>query len=81
MKIKYSKQSSKFLKKTEKESLKRILEHITKLTENPFPSDMKRVEGYKEKLYRIRVGQYRILYEVEGKNIGIVKIDRRSKVY
>ena len=81
MNITYSKQAVKFLKKTEKKNLKWILEHLTKLSENPFPSDMKRVEGYKEKLHRIRVGHYRILYEVEGKNIGIIKIDRRSKVY
>jgi len=41
------------------------------------------IEGYKEKLYRVRVGDYRILYEVDkNKNsIGIVKIDHRSRVY
>ena len=38
-----------------------------------------RIEGYKEKLFRIRVGDYRILYEVnhKGNLIGIVKIDKR----
>lgn len=39
--------------------------------------DSKVVEGYQEKLFRIRVG------EVDYKNnqLGIVKIDKRSKVF
>ncbi len=38
---------------------------------------------YNEKLFRVRVGDYRILYEVDYKNdqLGIVKLDKRSKVY
>ncbi len=41
------------------------------------------VEGYKEKIFRVRVGDYRILYEVDySKNfIGIVRIDHRGRVY
>ena len=41
------------------------------------------IEGYAEKTYRVRVGDYRILYEVDqNKNfIGIVKIDNRGRVY
>ena len=42
----------------------------------------KTVEGSKS-LFRIRVGDYRILYEVDYRNnlIGIVKIDKRPRVY
>ncbi len=41
------------------------------------------LEGYKEKLFRVRVGDYRILYEVDYKSniIGVVLIDKRSRVY
>ena len=43
----------------------------------------KTVEGYGEKLFRVRVGDYRILYEVDHKNnlIGIVKIEKRERAY
>jgi mRNA-degrading endonuclease RelE of RelBE toxin-antitoxin system len=41
------------------------------------------VGGFKEKLFRVRVGEHRILYEVDNDNkaIGIVKIDKRERVY
>jgi mRNA-degrading endonuclease RelE of RelBE toxin-antitoxin system len=51
---------------------------IRKLLED-FPKDVKRVEGYKEKTFRVRVGDVRILYEVDHKNtlLGVVKIGKR----
>ena len=38
---------------------------------------------YSKGLFRIRVGDYRILYEVDYRNnlIGIVKIDKKPRVY
>ena len=81
--VSYSKQAEKFLKNTEKILAKRILKKIEELKIKPFLHDTKTVEGYKEKLFRVRVGDYRILYEVDYANklIGIVKIDKRPKVY
>ncbi len=81
--ISYSKQAAKFLKTAEKKLAARILKKIETLKENPIQHDSKVVEGYKEKMFRIRVGFYRILYEVDYKNnqLGIVKIDKRSKVF
>ena len=34
------------------------------LAEDPFQLDVKKIMGRKEKLYRVRVGDYRILYEI-----------------
>ena len=50
---------------------------------NPISHDTKVIEGYTEKLFRVRVGDYRILYEVDytSYKIGVVKIDKRSTVY
>jgi len=81
--IRYSKQAVNFLKSAEKKLTTRILKMIEKLSENPIGHDSKVVEGYHEKLFRVRVGDYRILYEVDYKNnlLGIVKIDKRSKVF
>jgi mRNA interferase RelE/StbE len=66
--VKYSKQSVNFLKSAEKKLTSRILKKIETLTENPIQHDFKVVEGYNEKLFRIRVGDYRILYEINYKN-------------
>ena len=81
--VKYSKKSANFLKSAEKKLVVRILKKIDTLKENPIQHDSKVVEGYTEKLFRIRVGDYRILYEVDYKNnqLGIFKIDKRSRVF
>ena len=81
--IKYSRQAIKFIKSLDKKLALRIFSKIEKLKHEPIQHDSKRVEGYSEKLFRVRVGKYRILYEVDFKDnlIGIVKIDRRERVY
>ena len=81
--INYSNQAKRFLKKADRILIKRLIDKIEELRNAPIIHDTKTVEGYEEKLFRVRVGDYRILYEVDYKNnkIGIVKIDKRSKVY
>ena len=81
--IKFSRDSEKFLNKCDKILIKRIFNKLKKLKENPFPSDCKKVEGQIGKVFRIRMGNYRILYEVfKGiKMINIINIDKRSKIY
>ena len=81
--VDYSNQAQNFLKKADKILVKRLLNKIDSLREEPFIPDTKRVEGSKEKLFRVRVGDYRILYEVDYKNnkLGVVKIDKRPRAY
>lgn len=78
----YSNQAKKFLKNADVVLVKRILKKIEDLRSKPVTHDTKPIEG-SDKLYRVRVGSYRILYEVDHKNniIGIVKIDKRSRAY
>jgi len=75
----------KFLKSVkDKTVLKRIENKIDELENNPFPQDIERVEGYKNvKVFRVRVGDYRILYFVDysSSKVYIEKIDKRSRVY
>jgi mRNA interferase RelE/StbE len=80
--VSYSKQAKRFLQKSTKVLAKRLFAKIEILREKPVLHDSKPVEGFKEKLFRVRVGDYRILYEVDhsGNLTGIVKIDKRGKV-
>ena len=75
----------KFLKSIkDKILLKRIADKIDELEKNPFPQDIERVESYKDvKVFRVRVGDYRILYFVDysSSKVYIEKIDKRSRVY
>ena len=81
--IYYSNQAEKFLKKADKILAKRLIKKVDELKSTPIIHDTKTIEGYEEKLFRVRIGDYRILYEVDYKlnKIGIVKIDKRSKIY
>ena len=79
----YSNNAKKFLKKSDRELAKRILDRIEELQKDPLPSDKKKVEGRKDKVYRVRVGHYRILYVIfkEKNTLLIADIDKRSRVY
>ncbi len=79
----YSKQAEKFLEKADKTLASRILAKIETLQNQPVIHDTKTVHGYNEKLFRVRVGGYRILYTVDfvRKTIGVAKIDKRESVY
>ena len=83
LELQFSSQARKFLKILDKVSWDRIIGKIEELRKEPFPHKVKRVEGRKEKTFRIRVGDYRILYVVfNGTNILFIsKIEKRPKAY
>ena len=75
--------SRRFLKKCDSQLYQRLMEKIRGLAQNPFPTDVKRVEGEKEKIFRIRVGDYRIQYNVyyDKNELLITDIDKRPRSY
>jgi mRNA interferase RelE/StbE len=56
--------------------------HIDSLANTPFPPNVKKLEG-EENIYRIRVGDYRIVYQVHKKVllILVLAIGHRKEVY
>ena len=83
LKVELGNPAKKFLKKCDKNLYERLISEIKSLSNNPFPQDVKRVVGRKEKVFRVRVGDYRITYVVvyEQNLILIADIDKRSKIY
>lgn len=81
--VRFNPHCLKFLKKLPIENNERIISKIKLLQSEPFPTDTKRVVGVKDKLFRVRVGKYRILYAVNysSNEIYIAKIDLRENVY
>jgi len=75
--------AEKFLKKADTTLRARIMDKLQRLAQDPFPPDSKRIIGREEKIYRVRVGDYRILYVVffDKNQILVINIDKRSKVY
>ena len=83
LEIKFSNISQKFLNKCEETLYNRIMDKIKVLSKEPFPSDSVRVVNRKEKIFRVRVGDYRIIYGLlkEKNLIFISEINKRSKIY
>lgn len=81
-KIKFSKGSVKDIKKLPKTTVERILYKIFSLAANPTPPGCRKLAGT-ENSWRVRVGNYRILYTVENDIllIEIIKIRHRKDVY
>jgi mRNA interferase RelE/StbE len=73
--IKYSKAAVKFLRKQNKSSQNRIMDAIEKIPEG----DIVKLQGISG--YRLRVGNYRILFDFFGNIIDIIDIDNRGQVY
>jgi mRNA interferase RelE/StbE len=77
-KIEFEKAALKFLKKQPKPQQIRILKAIEKLPDG----DVKKIQGLNE-WYRLRVGDYRIIYTIENDIllITVVNIGNRGQNY
>lgn len=62
--------------------LSRIERAMLTLCDNPFPEGVKKIFGYTN-IYRLRVGDYRIVYEVaqQIRIITVIRIGHRKDVY
>jgi len=81
LKITYTKQASKTLRTMQPKTAKRILTAIEKLADNPARTDLdvKALQGRDG--YRLRVGDWRVIYSQDGLVLAIEKIAPRGKVY
>lgn len=77
-----SRESIKFLKKQELSVKERIRKALKELTIPPPKGDIRPLKGKKGEL-RLRVGSYRVIFEVDHneKMIYILTIDNRGDVY
>ncbi len=71
----------KDFKKIPQNDLKRVLSKIEKLSENPRQIGCEKLTG--QELYRIRQGNYRIIYSIQDNEltIWVVKVGHRKDIY
>jgi mRNA interferase RelE/StbE len=81
--IRFKKSAEKELERLPAQIIKRIGKAIDALKENPRPSGSKKLEGQQESLWRIRIGDYRVIYSVEDviKIVEIRKVGHRKEIY
>ena len=80
--IEWKKSTRKDLRKLPASATERIVEVVELLSQNPFPHGVEKLSG-SEHAYRIRLGDYRIVYEVvaESKLVEIQRVRHRKDVY
>jgi len=73
---------NKDFRRLPKSVVERVMKRIEKLNDEPFPHGVEKLESV-ERLYRIVVGDYRIIYEVDthAKQIMILYVRHRRDVY
>ena len=81
--IVFSNSARKELSKIEPVNRQKIADSVGKLAENPRPFGYIKLKGISEDIYRIRVGNFRILYTIddEVRIVDVRKIADRKDVY
>jgi mRNA interferase RelE/StbE len=71
----------KELDRLPEDAVRRILARLAELETNPRPTDVKKLKG--RKAWRIRVGDYRVIYEIHDRQLQIlvITIGHRREVY
>ena len=79
----FDKSAEKDLDDLSSEITRRVIKAISKLANDPRPMGFKKLKAANENLYRIRSGDYRIIYAVadEIKIVNIRRVRHRKDVY
>jgi mRNA interferase RelE/StbE len=81
----FKKQVKKFIEKQDKNLKNRLKEAFLNLGDNPYPTndslDIKKLKACSE--YRLRIGKYRFIYQIEEDVLIIImeKADSRGDIY
>lgn len=80
--IRWKKSAVKELKKINKNYILKILKAVENLSSEPYPRGVKKLIG-SEITYRIRIGDYRVIYDVYKSEliVEIIRVRHRKNVY
>jgi mRNA interferase RelE/StbE len=80
--VELSSKAFRSLSKLDGSNKKRAFNKIESLENTPFPTGFKKLSGEND-VYRLRFGNYRILYKVSKpeRTILVFRIEKRSRVY
>ena len=68
------------LKTIDKAAIPGIIEAVHALGTNPLPTGYRKLRG-SDRTYRIRIGEYRIVYEIARDYVVIVRVRHRQDAY
>jgi len=78
----YQRPAEVALRKLPREIQARIMRKVDQLADDPFPSGTEKLKAPVD-LWRIRIGDYRVIYTVERKGllVLVLKVGHRREVY
>lgn len=77
--ISYEKEALRELDKLEVSIARRIIKKIEEMSENPSSCDIKKLKSRDD--FRLRIGDYRVIFIFEKEIIKILKIGHRQQIY
>ena len=78
LRISYARTAQKFLKNCPGKHCSQIVRKIEQLRTNPFPHDSIQMKGKAHEYRRVDIGEYRVIYRVEGQDLLITMVGRRN---
>ncbi|KAF5433353.1 mRNA interferase RelE/StbE [Candidatus Methanophagaceae archaeon] len=80
--IQWKNSAERDLRNINPQQVPRIIKVVETLVDNPFPQQHRKLRG-SERVYRIRVGDYRVIYQVDTKtkNVIIYHVRHRREVH
>ncbi len=69
------------LRQLPQNDIRRIDAMLRQLAENPRPVGVVKLSGRTDSGWRVRVGDYRILYRIEGDRVEVYRIKHRRDAY
>ena len=67
-----------YLHGLDKKFYKQVAAKVLSLMSNPCPTDSILLKGQKRKLYRVDIGEHRIVYSIAGNVVMVEIIDKRN---
>ena len=81
--VKLERKAEAEFKKLPSDVLRRVDSELSVLENDPRPKGVKKLSGRRKGGWRVRVGDYRILYHIDDneKRVSVYRIKHRSKAY
>ena len=77
--IEWKKSAVKELGKLDKSVSSRIYKDVESLKDNLYSKDVKRLRASND--FRLRLGDYRIIFSIDGNIINVLKVGHRKNIY
>ena len=77
--IEWKENALRNLEKLDKSVASRIVKNVEEMQEDPLKKDVKKLKC--SNLFRLRVGDYRVIFEIQNTILTVLKVGHRQQIY